>query len=280
MMGDAIGVYIGTVFRYNRSMKDFLGVFDSGLGGITVLADVLADLPAENIVYMGDSLHAPYGEKSREEIVRLSERICQDLIDEGAKAILIACNTATSAAVDVLRSRFAVPIIGMEPALKPAVEHSHGGKILVLATAYTISNKKYFDLQERVVSHEQVIPIAAPALVRFVEEGIYSGERMQNYLDEILHEHRDAESIVLGCTHFLYLKEALNTYFGRKMMYYDGNRGTINHLKRQIELSDRAQGSLEIRNSLSEEMVELSKCMLKTYQEMSTGWTGNSSNRP
>lgn len=261
-------------------MKDFLGIFDSGLGGITVLADVLAALPAENIVYMGDSLHAPYGEKSKEEIVRLSERICQDLVEEGAKAILIACNTATSAAVDVLRSRFHVPIIGMEPALKPAVEHSQGGKILVLATAYTISNKKYFALQERVGSTEQVVPIAAPALVRFVEEGIYQGARMQKYLDEILRPHQDAESIVLGCTHFLYLKEALDTYFGREMTYYDGNEGTIRHLEHQITPSDRSEGSLEIRNSLSEEMVELSKCMLKTYQKMRTAWTGNASNRP
>lgn len=251
-------------------MKDFIGVFDSGLGGITVLADLQQAMPHEHLIYLGDSLHAPYGEKSQAEITELSRQIIQDFVDEGAKAILIACNTATSAAAASLRDEFDLPIIGMEPALKPAMEQTPDGKILVLATTYTLHHDKYKSLQDRLGNHDRVLAIAAPKLVRFVEDGVYQGEELQAYLSELIPNKEEISAVVLGCTHFLYLRPALNKFFGKEMTFYDGNAGTIQYLKRQVKERQRGKGSLEIRNSLSQEMVDLSQCMMNIYQKLAT----------
>lgn len=245
-------------------MNDFIGVFDSGLGGITVLADLHRLLPQENLSYFGDSGNAPYGEKTQAEITNLSRTIIQRFVEQGAKAIVVACNTATSAAVEQLRQEFDLPIIGMEPALKPAIERTTGS-ILVLATTYTIEHDKYRNLQDRLGQHDRVQALAAPQLVRFVEQGIYHGPVITDYLAELIPNPDEIEAVVLGCTHFLYLKPTLRAYFGRPIQLFDGNAGTIQHLKRQIELASNPVGHVTIANSLSQEMVERSECMMNIY---------------
>lgn len=250
-------------------------MFDSGLGGITVLADLHRELPEENLIYLGDSRNAPYGEKSQEEITDLSRQIIRDFVDEGAKAVLIACNTATSAAVATLRQEFDLPIIGMEPALKPALEQTPEGKILVLATTYTLHHDKFRNLQERLGQTDRILTIAAPKLVRFVEDGIYQGEELQAHLAKLIPEPADISAIVLGCTHFLYLRPALQAFFPHPVAFFDGNAGTIQYLKRQIPRRTGTPGHVEIRNSLSQDMVERSQCMMNIYQSLATDSTGN-----
>lgn len=253
-----------------KQVKDFIGVFDSGLGGVAVLADMHRLLPHENLIYLGDSKHAPYGEKTKQEITQLSHQIVQDFIDEGAKAILIACNTATSAAVDSLRETFSLPIIGMEPALKPALEQVPEGTILVLATTYTLLHGRYKRLLDELGQPDRFLGIAAPKLVRYVEQGIYDGDEIRHYLQEIVPDTSGIRAVVLGCTHFLYLKPAIRDFFGRDIPFFDANEGTIRHLERQIEARTDGEGTVEIRNSHSQEMVELSQCMMQKYLESAT----------
>lgn len=252
-------------------MKDFIGVFDSGLGGVAVLADLHRLLPHENLIYLGDSKYAPYGEKTKQEITQRSHQIVQDFIDEGAKAILIACNTATSAAVDSLRETYSLPIIGMEPALKPALEQVPQGQMAVLATTYTLVHGRYRRLLAELGQPERFLGIAAPMLVRYVEQGIFDGPPIQDYLAEIIPQPENISAVVLGCTHFLYLKSAIRHYFGRDIPFFDANEGTIRQLERQIKPRRGGVGTVEIRNSQSQEMVELSQCLMNQYQKLTTG---------
>lgn len=251
-------------------MKDFIGVFDSGLGGITVLGDLMMMLPGENYIYFGDSLNAPYGTKTQKEIFELSRKICDMFVSKGAKAIVIACNTATSAAVNDLRDLYDIPIVGMEPALKPAVLNNNGKAIAVMATDYTLNNEKFENLRNR-LSHDVVIDkIPSPGLVKLVEEGVYDGEKVDDYLSElyVIRGNDEYEAIVLGCTHFLYNREAIRSFIG-DVDIYDGNEGTVVHLKHRLleesYLSNHEKTTVEIMNSKGEEMVKLSREMLATY---------------
>lgn len=164
-----------------------IAFFDSGLGGISVLRETVRLLPEENYLYYGDSLHAPYGVKTVDEVTARSRAIVQHLLDEGAKAIVIACNTATAAAANTLRAEFPdVPIIGTEPALKPAVERHPGGRILVMATAMTVKEQKFQALRAQYEQQAEIIPIPCSGLMEFVEQGILRGEQLSAYLFEKL----------------------------------------------------------------------------------------------
>lgn len=237
-------------------MKEFIGVFDSGMGGITVLKDIIEILPEENILYYGDSLRAPYGKKSKKEILSYSIEITDYLIKKGAKAIVIACNTATSAAVKELRQMYDIPIIGMEPALNLAYKNGEKN-ILSLATKYTIENDKYIHLQSR-FSDVKVTNVIANELVELAENG-YSEREIKKYFDKLI-IGRDYDSIVLGCTHFIYFREFLRKNYNLNV--YDGNQGTIKHLKNLIK-QKKGTGKIVIENSKSLEMKEKSEWLLK-----------------
>ena len=170
-----------------------IAFFDSGLGGISVLRETVRLLPEENYLYYGDSLHAPYGVKTVDEVTARSRAIVRHLLDEGAKAIVIACNTATSAAANTLRAEFPdVPIIGTEPALKPAVERHPGGRILVMATAMTLNEKKFDDLRRHFLREAEIHSVACSGLMEFVERGELSGAALDGYLREKLAPYLDA----------------------------------------------------------------------------------------
>lgn len=151
-------------------MNDLIGFFDSGVGGVSVLHTARRILPNEHFLYYGDNGHAPYGPKPLEEIRRLSAESVGVLLDRGVKAVVIACNTATSAYAEILRAELKLPVIGMEPALKPAQEARHGGEILVLATQATLTLPKFQRLMKRYGDH--VIPVVGRGLVELVEAGI------------------------------------------------------------------------------------------------------------
>ncbi|WP_430884533.1 glutamate racemase [Fusibacter sp. JL216-2] len=249
-----------------------IGVFDSGMGGISVLGELQRHMPTENYIYYGDSANAPYGAKSTEELIELSIQVSDYLVSQGVKAIVIACNTATSAAVQVLRAKYDIPIIGMEPALKPAVEGTENGRVAVMATEVTLREKKFSRLMEKLDSACPIEKVPCPDLVPLVEEGFVCGDKIEMAIRRCFADVNIEEvtSVVLGCTHFVFLKESVKTVLGDNIKIYDGNFGTVRHLRNKLMKlgqlnmeNDRAE--IKIINSLSQEMVLRSSELLKMY---------------
>ncbi|MDZ4993614.1 glutamate racemase [Clostridium perfringens] len=250
-----------------------IGFFDSGLGGLSVLKKALEIMPNENYVYYGDSKHAPYGEKTPQEITELSFNAMEFLIQKGVKAIVIACNTATSAAAHDLREYYKhMPIIGIEPALKPAIRLHETGSVIVMATKATLTQEKFKKLMDNYGEHREVISLPCPGLVEFIESGDLNGEDVKSFLREKLNPYMDREisSIVLGCTHYPFVKDVIQEIVGEKVDIIDGSEGTVRELKRRleennIESESKEKGTLEIFNSLEDKKIlELSKKLIET----------------
>jgi glutamate racemase len=249
-------------------MKNFIGIFDSGMGGLTVLGDLMKALPHENFVYFGDSVNAPYGVKSKEEVQKLSMKICDDFILQGAKAIVVACNTATSAAINILRKKYNIPIIGMEPALKPATKNE---SVAVMATEMTLKEDKFNEQYNKFKDLSTILKVPAPKLVEFVEKGELNTVNVDNYIKSLFVGNENIKSIVLGCTHYLFLRDTIQRLFS-DVKLYDGNAGTVNRtiylLKENQLLNNVGKQSIVIKNSASENMVERSWELLNIYLEM------------
>ncbi|HAM15783.1 MAG TPA: glutamate racemase [Eggerthellaceae bacterium] len=215
--------------------KGFVGVFDSGVGGISVLRELARQLPHEDFRYFGDSAFAPYGEKERDWVLRRSRDIVDDLLDQGAKAIVIACNTATSAAASTLRADYAhVPIIGVEPALKPATLAERSGRILVMATPITLRLDKYQQLAQRWGGGHEVIPVPCPGLAARIEQGNLDAPDLQDLLQSLVGAWAGTvDSVVLGCTHYPFIARQIRAVVG-DVPLFDGARGTALQLKRKL----------------------------------------------
>lgn len=249
-----------------------IGVFDSGLGGISVLASLKKVMPNENYIFYGDSKNNPYGTKSKEEITQRCIEICDHLIDEGAKAIVIACNTATSACVPVLRKRYDIDIIGMEPALKVAAEKEHADNIAVWATEFTLKEEKFARLMSRFSNTHSIQKVACPKLVRLVEEDDLDDlnktkAALEEYIEKSGPEALD--SIVLGCTHFVFFKDKLKKCLNEGVSVTDGNFGTAKHVKDLLEQKDLLNdngGQISFENSMTEQ-IELSKRLYSRMEE-------------
>ncbi|WP_036095349.1 glutamate racemase [Leptospira weilii] len=206
-----------------------IGLMDSGMGGLSVLKEILKYETDFEIVYYGDLKNSPYGEKDVSTILELTRNVCYRLVRENVNAILLACNTATSAAAETLRKEFSIPIFGMEPAIKPAVLQNPGKKIALLATPVTHREEKLQKLKAELNAEELIVPISCPGLAGFVDRGDFTGA--ETYLIPILNElwEQTIEIAVLGCTHYVFLKQIiLNNFPGVKL--YDGNSGTVRHL--------------------------------------------------
>lgn len=233
-------------------MQDLIGLFDSGVGGISVLHTVHQLLPHENLLYYGDNRNAPYGTRSLEQIRALCEQGIGLLLERGVKAIVIACNTATSAYAEILRAKVDLPVIGMEPAVKPAQLARHGGEILVLATRATLSLPKFKRLMSQWGTN--VTPIVGEGLVELVEAGMANTPQADRALERLLAPYRDhqIDSIVLGCTHYPFLEKSVRKVFPDAAIF-DGREGTALQLKHLLEqrglLSDDAPGTVEIHTS-------------------------------
>jgi len=213
----------------------YVGVFDSGVGGISVLRQLAQTIPNEDFVYYGDSENAPYGEKSRDQVVRLSRSIVDRLLDEGAKAIVIACNTATSAAAAELRADYAhVPIIGVEPALKPATLAPGVRRILVMATPITLRLDKYQQLAERWGSGHEVISAPCPGLAARIERGDLSQPDVYELLESLVGSYAGTvDCVVLGCTHYPFIARQIKEVVG-DVPLFDGAQGTAMQLQRKL----------------------------------------------
>lgn len=243
-----------------------IGIFDSGLGGLSVLKEAIKLLPHEDFIYYGDTKNAPYGTKSVKEIRRLTNNVVDFLLAKEVKAIVIACNTATSASVDELRKRYSMPIIGIEPALKPAVELNRQGEIIIMATTVTLSEKKFKNLMEKYKKDYDIVPLPCPGLMEFIEKGDIDSLELEEYLREKLKEFSNEQisSIVLGCTHYPFIKNKLSQIIGEDIPIIDGSTGTSMQLKRQLQsrkmLNNKKQeGKIFIYNSLDgEEIIKLS----------------------
>lgn len=211
-----------------------VGIFDSGLGGISVLGQMLDVLPEENFVYYGDTRNIPYGDKRPEEVLRLTHLAVDKLIAMDCKAVVIACNTATSAAAGPLRQELHMPVIGMEPALKPAHALLHGGQILVLATPATLHMEKFHRLMA--LYGEGAVPVEGRGLVECVESGHLDDAAAEAALRAVLAPHlaRPTDAIVLGCTHYLFLRRALER-IAPGIPLVDGNLGTVRQLRHVLE---------------------------------------------
>lgn len=244
-----------------------IGVFDSGLGGLSVLQELKKVIPDEDYIFYGDSKNAPYGVRSDEEVYELSLHVFDELMKRGSKAVVVACNTATSVAVRKLRAeRPDVPIIGMEPAVKPAVEENPGGRVVVMATPVTLRREKFIQLVGRFVDQAEIIPLSSPEIVRYVENGILNGEGLRGYIHGLfdsLGEERIPDAVVLGCTHFPFVSDLIREAAGAKARLYDGNHGTAEELLRRLKERDllaeaKDHYTVEILNSAGNQQVELS----------------------
>jgi len=216
--------------------RDHIGVFDSGVGGISILQGLRKTLPAESFLYFGDSANAPYGEKTPDEVLRLSEAIAERMIGQGVKAIVIACNTATSAAAATLRKQHPdLPIIGVEPAIKPAAEAFPDGKILVLATEVTLKLEKFRRLSHRLEGRADFVPVSCIGLAERIEKGRLDSPDLIEMLHHLLDEYAGgADALVLGCTHYPFIKRQLRSVLGDLPMF-DSTAGTARELKRVLE---------------------------------------------
>ena len=252
--------------------------FDSGLGGLSVLRETVRLLPQENYLYYGDSLHAPYGVKSEAQIQTLSLAAAEHLVNAGAKAIVVACNTATSAAIGLLRQVYPdIPVIGTEPALKPAVEKYPGGRILVMATPMTIRQEKFQALKRQFDDRAQIIGLPCEGLMEFVERGELRGSAVEAYLEEKLAPYlrEPVDVIVLGCTHYPFLRGAIRRIVGRRPEIIDGSFGIAKQLHRRLEEQQLLNpgpnaGSVSFQNSLDEpEMLELMQALFSYEDETS-----------
>ena len=246
-------------------MNDLIGFFDSGVGGVSVLHTASRLMPNENFLYYGDNGNAPYGVRSLEEIQKLSERAVSILLERGVKAIVIACNTATSAYAEILRARLDMPIVGMEPAIKPAQLNRRGGEVIALATKATLSLPKFQKLME--IYGENVIPVVGEGLVELVESGKANSTEAAITLSRLLAPYRDRQidSIVLGCTHYPFLEAEIRKLFPHSDIY-DGRFGTAMQLRHLLEqnnlLSDDAPGTIEYQTSGDASTIALMKRLM------------------
>lgn len=233
-----------------------IGFFDSGVGGITVLYDALKMLPNEDYVYYADTTNVPYGPKPKEEVKKYIFNAIDFIFNQGVDAIVIACNTATSIAIEELRGKYSIPIIGMEPAVKPAVEKNKNAdrRVLITATALTIREEKLHNLIEKLDGEEIVDLLPLPGLVKFAEGAEFSEEKVLSYLQEELAKYdlKMYQTIVLGCTHFSFYKDMFKKILPEYTDIIDGNMGTIKNLKRTLEKMgslNKGNGDITFYNS-------------------------------
>lgn len=226
-----------------------IGIFDSGIGGMTLLHQAMVSLPKENYIFYADTDHVPYGTKAKEQVVGYVDRIMKFMLAHDCKAVVIACNTATSAAAEIMRDKYDFPIVGIEPAVKPAVEHSDGKRVMVTATPLTIREEKLKNLVARVDDAHLVDLLALPKLVLFAERGEFDSDEVFSYLKGMLAPYRLEEyaELVLGCTHFNYFKDSFARLLPAGVKMIDGSVGTMNQLKRILEqkgLLEEQEGSV------------------------------------
>jgi len=254
-----------------------IGFFDSGIGGITVLREAIRCMPNESYIYYADTEHVPYGTKNKNEVREYVFNAAEFLAQNGIKMLVVACNTATSLAIKDLRQKYHFPIVGMEPAVKPAVEISlnKDKRVLVLATPITLSEDKFKNLVLRVDSEHIVDYIAVPELVEFAEKFEFETKEVKDFLINKLKDYDMSRygTVVLGCTHFVYYKDVFRNILPKNIDIIDGNAGTVRNImnilcEKNIKNNSNVRGSIEFY--LSERIIE-EPDLLKKYKCLAEG---------
>lgn len=248
-----------------------IGVFDSGVGGLSVLQHIRRTLPHERLTYVADSGHVPYGDKSPEYIEQRSNALTRFLIGQGAEAIVIACNTATAAAVASLRSQFSIPIVGMEPAIKPAVAATRSGVVGVLATVGTLESARFAALLERYAGEVEIVTQGCPGLVEQVEQGELNSAKtralIERYTAPLL--DRGADTFILGCTHYPFLAPLIRDVAGDSVVLVDTGAAVARQLQYRIqtELPQRVTGDSSAQFFSSGDAGQASRIMSALWGE-------------
>ncbi len=233
------------------SLNSAIGVFDSGVGGVTVANAIRSELPLCNIIYVADSAHLPYGDRSLVEIKEYSEGIASFLIDQGCKIIVIACNTASAAALKYLRERFPhIRFIGMEPAVKPAAEQTKSGVVGVIATTATFQGELFASVVERFASGVEVIRQPCPGLVQQIEAGQQNAPKTEDMLRQWVTpmKEKGIDALVLGCTHYPFVKPVLEKILGPDVRIIDPAPAIARQVSRvvqEINWNINAEGTTE-----------------------------------
>ena len=248
---------------------DYIAVFDSGVGGISVLRHLLKELPQEKFLYFGDSINAPYGVRTRQEVEDLTMAALEKLLPRGLKAFVIACNTAIAAAVEALRAKYPqLVIVGIEPAVKLAADRHPGGHIGVMATPGTLKSPRVLALIDRFRGDCTIEMLPAPGLADLVEANKQNGPEgealLRPWLDPLVGK---LDALVLGCTHYPFATPMLNKILGDRTELLDGGPGVARQTKRRLEaegLLREGEGELLIENSLpGDSMIQLSRQLLE-----------------
>lgn len=219
-------------------MDPRIGIFDSGIGGLNIAAAIRQALPSERLLYFGDNAHVPYGERTAEEILAFSTAITKALLNKGCRAIVIACNTASSAALVPLRERFPeVPFVGMEPAVKPAAEHTRSGVVGVLATRATVEGRALADVVERFSQGVEVIRQACPDLAQRIDAGDFDGPEtealLRGWIEPML--ARNIDTLVLGCTHYPLVRPLIEKIAGPDVRVIEPSEAIARRLAQVME---------------------------------------------
>jgi glutamate racemase len=217
-------------------------VFDSGVGGLSVLREIRNELPSEDLLYVADSAYAPYGDRSEEFILARATAVVSFLVGEHAKAVVVACNTVTGLAIDTLRSRFPIPLVAIEPGVKPAASTTKSGVVGVLATTQTLSSSRFSRLVADHGGDVQILVQPCPGLAEQVEKGDLSSAAtrllVERYVGPLL--EKGADTIVLGCTHYPFLEDAIRAVAGPAVSIIDPAAAVARELRRRL----RAEGLL------------------------------------
>ena len=246
----------------------YIAVFDSGVGGVSVLRELRRLMPGERFYYFGDSANAPYGRKTTEEVRALTLAAGKKLLEDlGCKALVVACNTATAAAIEDLRARYPDRIIvGIEPALKLACDRHPGGTIGIMATDVTLREKKLAALMERVKRDCTVHRVHAPGVVELVEAGKCGTDEAVALMERLLDGYHDLDALVLGCTHYPFMKGAMARVLGDGVELLDGGEGTARETRRRLAeagLLHEGEGALFVENSSGDpEKIRLTLALL------------------
>ena len=249
--------------------ENYIAVFDSGVGGISVLRHLRAQLPGERFLYFGDSANAPYGTRSRAEVCRLTLAAAEKLTRRGIKALVVACNTATSAAINELRKTYPeLIVVGIEPALKLACDRFPGGRIGVMATPMTLREEKFAALEHRYAHACRIFELPAPGLVELVEGGRADSPEAEALLERLLGPLRGKlDALVLGCTHYPFAAPAIRRVLGDGVALLDGGEGTARETRRRLAeagLLENGGGSVLLENSSPDPaLIERSRKLLE-----------------
>lgn len=213
-----------------------IGIFDSGVGGLSVALEVRRELPVEDLLYVADSAHAPYGDKPPEYIGQRALAIVDFFVQQQAKAVVVACNTATAVAVDALRARWSMPIVAIEPAVKPAAATTKSGVVGVLATTQTIASTRFERLADKFGADVEILAQPCPGLVERIEAGDLSSADtkalIETYVQPLI--ARGADTLVLGCTHYPFVRSVIESVAGRDVVIIDPAAAVARELRRRL----------------------------------------------